>query len=146
MKSLLLYFSIFIIVTLIWYGESRKFFCLGDGQCVTVWKTYNSVCYIIPGKYYGLLKPTSANYIETTNLSDLDVIWQTGSSDMIVSVDDSAKNIKQSNNSKIVNYNLHKGYNDSLFTDFDGKNHRYKKGVNYISIFIKENYATDKDG
>ena len=147
MKRVLLYLTVIIVLTLIWYGESRKFFCLDKGRCVTVWKTYNDVCYIIPGKYYGLLKPSSANYIQTTNLSDVDIIWQRGSSGMIVSVDDNSKIINQSSEQdKIVNYNIHKMYYDSLFTYFDGKYRRYNKGLDYMSIFIKENYATDKEG
>lgn len=66
---------------------------------------------------------------------------------MIVSVDDNSKIINQSlEQAKIVNYNIHKVYYDSLFTYFDGKYRRYNKGLDYVSIFIKENYATDKKG
>ena len=146
MKRLFLFLVVCICAALAWYGESRKCFCLDGHKCVTVWKTYNNICYIIPGKYYGLFRPKSTNYIKTTNLSDLDVIWPINSSEIIVSVDDSANIINQSKFENIVKYNLHKRYNDSLYTDFDGKFHRYKKDVSYISIFIKEYYATDKDG
>jgi hypothetical protein len=84
MKRLLLIFSILIIVVLIWYGESRKFFCLNNSKCVTVWKTYNNVCYIVPGKYYGLIKPSSRSYIKTTNVNNLDIIWKSSSDSIIV--------------------------------------------------------------
>ena len=143
-------FLVFIIVIIslaIWFGESRKFFCLDQGMCITVWKTYNNVCYVIPGKYYGFFKPSSLNYIKTTNLSDLDIIWPDNLSNIIANVDNETKIINQSSKvSLIINYNLDKKYNDSLFTFFDGKYHRYKKDITYISIFIRENYATDKDG
>src|ERR1700720_4395948 len=74
MKKLLLCLSIFIILALIWYGESRKFFCLNNGKCVTVWKTYNNVCYIIPGRYYGIIRP-SDNFIESSNNNFLTIYF-----------------------------------------------------------------------
>jgi hypothetical protein len=43
-------------------------------------------------------------------------------------------------------WEINKKNNDSLFTYFDGKYNRYKRNVNYISLFIQENYAIDKDG
>jgi len=57
MKRKLLFFALGITLLVTWFGESRKFFCLEDGNCVTVWKTFNG-CYIIPGKYYGIVKPS----------------------------------------------------------------------------------------
>ena len=66
---------------------------------------------------------------------------------MIVSVDDNSKIINQSSGQdKIVSYNINKAYYDSVFTYFDGKYRRYNKGLDYMSVFVKENYATDKDG
>jgi len=110
-------------------------------------KTFNSICYIIPGKYYGLLKPSSENYIETSNLGDADVILQRGSSDIIVNVDDNSKIVNQSSErGEIINYSSNRAYYDSACTYFDGKYRRYNKGLDYMSIFIKENCATDKDG
>ena len=51
MKRLLLNLAAVVVLSLIWYGESRKFFCLDNGGCVSVWETLNHVCYIIPGRY-----------------------------------------------------------------------------------------------
>ena len=147
MKRILLFFIIIIALLIIWLGESRRFFCLSDGKCVTVWKTYNDICYIIPGKYYGIVRPASINYIKTSNLSDADIIWLPDSKVIIANINDSAIIVNNSPTSmKIVNYNFNKDHNDTLFTYFDGKYHRYKKNNEYISVFIKENYALDKNG
>lgn len=53
----------------LWYGEGRRFYCVGNAQCLTVWKTFGNTCYLVPGHYYGLLPPTD-NYIATTNTGD----------------------------------------------------------------------------
>lgn len=138
---------VFLIIGLgfVWFGESRKFYCLDNGQCITVWKTYNNTCYIIPGKYYGVLKP-SDNYIQTTNIDNVDVIWISngeillaGGANLSIFNNDSAK-------LRIINYNTNKLHNDTLFLEFDGNYHRYKKNIDYISLYIKENYAMDRDG
>jgi hypothetical protein len=147
MKRLLIYSGAIVLVLVFWFGESRKFFCLDNGRCITVWKTYNGVCYIIPGKYYGILRPSSSNYIQTSNLSDADIIWQKDSSDMIVSIESNSKIINQSfTRDKILDYNSNKTYYDSVFTYYDGKYRRYNKGLDRMSIFIRDNYAIDKDG
>ncbi len=96
MRKIVLITSFAILIVVTWFGESRKFICLDQGKCVTVWKTYNNTCYIIPGKYWGFTRPISNNYVQTTNLGSLDVIWQNGNRDLIVDVDDSAKIINQS--------------------------------------------------
>ena len=101
------------------------------------------------GKYYGIVKPSSDSYIQTTNGVNLDVIWQKNSNDIIVNLEDDSISIIHNTSPKstgIINYNSLKKYNDSLFTNFDGKYHRYKKNIDYISIFINEDYATDKNG
>jgi len=115
-------------------------------MCVTVWKTYNNVCYVIPFKYYGLLKP-SDNYILTTNMSDLDILLSAEPKTIIVAKDDETVIV---NNSKkkilIIDYDSRKKYFDSLYTYFDRQYSRYKKQTIYIQLHVKENYATDNNG
>lgn len=61
---------------------------------------------------------------------------------IIVSIEE--KNIiKKSSDNLLEVYDEKK--NNSLIY-FDEHHARYKKGVNYISLYIKENYATDKNG
>src|SRR4051812_43765911 len=66
MKKLIIIIIGCLLVLAIWYGEKRKFYPIGNNKFVTVWKTYNNVCYIIPDKYYGIVKP-SANFLKTSN-------------------------------------------------------------------------------
>ncbi|MCY1518567.1 hypothetical protein D9M68_532880 [compost metagenome] len=138
---------IFLVIGLglVWFGESRKFYCLDNDRCVTVWKTYNNTCYIIPGKYYGILK-SADNYIQTTNIDNVDIIWST-EKNVLVAGGASLKIVNNdSTELKMNNYKSNKSYNDILYLDFDGNYHRYKKNVNYISLSIKENYARVQGG
>jgi hypothetical protein len=48
----------------VWNEQSRSFFKATNGEYVTMWKRWGGTCYLIPGKYYGITKPTD-NYIET---------------------------------------------------------------------------------
>ena len=147
MTKKVIFFTAFVGLLFILYGESRNFFCLGNGKCITVWKTYNNVCYIIHGKYYGMLKPSCHSYIQTTNKNILDIIWIANSDTLIVNSDDDSNVIVKNSlqGTKFIKYNINKAYNDSSFTYF-GTYHRYKKSVDYLNIFIKENYAMDKNG
>lgn len=148
MKKVLSFFLIFIILTWIYYGESRSFFCLNNGRCVTVWKTYNHVCYIIPGRYYGILKPSSINYIQSSNWSNVDIIWKGNSNDITVySGDESTQIIHNSPGGiRIFDYKLQKKHNDGLFTSFDGTCLTYNKNLERISLYIEYEYALDKNG
>lgn len=148
MAKKIFFFTAFISLFFILYGESRKFFCLSDGKCITVWKTYNNVCYIIPGKYYGIVRPSSHSFIQTTNNNILDIIWIENSDDLIINSDNDSNIIvkNSSQGTKFIKYNINKVYNDSSFTYIDGPYHRYKKSVNYLNIFISENYAVGKNG
>jgi len=120
MKRVLIIFILLLIAIPIWYGESRNFSCTDSGKCVTVWKTYNNVCYVIPDKYYGLLKPSSRNYIKTTNKSlGVDLIWTKGSDTIIAQVDGDSQIINNvSNKTVIANYQSNEKYNDSIYTFF----------------------------
>ena len=66
MWKVILLICLALAIPAIWYGESRRFFCLSNGRCLTVWKTYNNVCYIVPGKYYGLVRPADG-YMQCSN-------------------------------------------------------------------------------
>jgi hypothetical protein len=146
MKKILIILSVCLLLITVWFGEGRSFYCLDDKHCVTVWKTYYNRCYVIPGKYYGLFKP-SGSYIESTNLSSMDLIWNGTPHEIIVNKDNNTTIVNRfpkSNN--LIDYNTNKIHNDSLFISFDGKYHRYRKGVMFISIFIEEDYAVGNNG
>ncbi len=42
-------------ILFIWYDQSRSFFKATNGEYITMWKRYGGTCYLIPGKYYGIL-------------------------------------------------------------------------------------------
>jgi hypothetical protein len=147
MKKIGLISFLFLVVVLFLYGESRKFFYLEDGRCITVWKTYNNICYVLPGKYYGLIKPSVHNYIKTNNINNLDIIWTKNNDSLIVNFENNDASIFNSGKGvKIVNYTLNQKYNDSAFTYVDRGYRRYRNQVDYMSIFLKDNYAIDKNG
>lgn len=147
MKKKIVWGFLIIVFITICIGESRSFFCLGDNKCVTVWKTYGGACYVIPGKYYGLIKPRYHSYIQTTNRSGLDIIWPKDANTIIIDINDS--NCVINNNSEdilIINYSSKEDYYNNLFTHFDGKYHRYNRDVSYMNISIAENVAVDSKG
>ena len=124
----------------------RSFYCLSGNKCVTVLKSDNENIYIIYGMYKNREKP-SDNYIKMSNnrYSNIHMILSKDGK-LLIDIDKNATIVKQSSNGLIELYKENKVLNDSLYTYFDGKYNRYKKEVDFISINIQENYATDKDG
>jgi len=134
-----------IAVFLVWFDQSRSFYCLSEDKCITVWKRLDSKCYIVPGKYYGIFKPSN-DYIKTTNTNIVDVIWKDKGNLLIASQEKVDVFNEGTNQFQIDIYNNQKLLNDSLYTIFDGKYRKYRKEIEFLSINIKENYARDKTG
>lgn len=131
-----------------WFGETRRFFCLDSGKCITVWKTYNNKCYIIPDKYYGLLKP-SDNYIELSNTSALTIYSTTDLPNAIIYKSDQNLKVTNNNKNKIAFYDYNSDierFDRIIYTPYAQKNNDIKSNARVIDIFIKDNYAIDKDG
>jgi hypothetical protein len=148
MKRILLSFGLVITLVVIWFGESRRFFCLEDGNCVTVWKTYNNVCYIIPGKYYGIVKP-SEQHIESSNTNLISIYFSKELPNAFV--------FKSSGEVKIYD----RGKREFSFYDYEKDTSRFDKilympnavkrvdikaDAGLMDIDIREDYATDKFG
>lgn len=128
----------------------RSFYCLSEDKCITVWKKDNNSAFIILGKYYSAKKP-SDNYVRLNDITNAvdwyaSVIFTKNDKLLVDVVNDKTKVVSKSSKGIIELYNNKKTLNDSLYTYFDGKYRRYKNNVEYISIDIKENYATDKTG
>lgn len=147
MKRVLLSFSALVVIILIWYGESRKFYCLDNGRCITVWKTYNNVCFIVPGKYYGIIKPSS-NHIETSNINLVTIFYSTELPKTLIIRPGLGVEIINRDTNEVVLYNYETDtarFNKLLFTP-DRNGSELKRDVRLMNIDIHENYALDKDG
>ena len=147
MKKLLIFFSVLLLIV-IWNGESRKFYCLDNETCVTVWKTYNNACFIIPGKYYGIIKP-SRNHIETTNTNLLTIYFSKELSQALIVQCEQGVNIKNENRNDFTFYRFETDtgkFINLLYLPEAKKRSDMKRGAGLIDIDIRENYAVDKDG
>lgn len=135
-----------IIINTLTTNGLKSFYCFSNKQCITIWKRDGGEVYVILGKYDSRKVP-SDNYIKMTNVmfSYISVLRKQDNK-LLFSISDNATVITQSTNSQIELYNDNKILNDSLYTYYDGQYQRYKKEVNFISINIEENYATDKNG
>jgi hypothetical protein len=144
MMRMLLVLLILIVVGSICSEQTRSFYCLSEGKCVTVWKRSGDKCYIVLDKYYGIFKPTD-NYIKTSNTAFVDVIW-TEDNRLLIDTDDNVEIVQPHSNKKFIieRYSNDKVINDSRYTYFDGKYDRYNEKVDYIRLYVKENYATDR--
>ncbi|MDQ0109432.1 hypothetical protein J2T02_004575 [Chitinophaga terrae (ex Kim and Jung 2007)] len=147
MRKVILFFLIVVSFLFAWYGESRRFFCLEDGKCITVWKTYNNVCYVIPGKYYGIWAPSN-NFIRTSNLNELTIFF----TDELPNtwIVQSKEELKVYNKAGFVflDYDEDSAKLRDILYKPDAKMF-YKDlrfGASLINIDIKENYACNKDG
>jgi len=146
MKKIVLIGTYVLLSSCFSIDESQKTFCLDNGRCITVWKSLNDVCYIIPGKYSSLNLPIRNSYIQTSNTNDVDIIWPDSSENIIVNTREEIKINDVGKDYKIEKYSQDPLRNDSMFMTFDGKYHRYKSNVSYISLHIKEFYAIDNNG
>ena len=139
-------FLCFLVGLAIWYGESRKFFCLGGGRCVTVWKTYNNVCYIIPGRYYGIVRP-SDTYIQAANTTLLTIYFSPELPRAFV--------FQSWLPLKVINahheFEFYNYYEDTsrflkmLYLPNAQKRGDMRPGAGLMDIDVHENYATNKD-
>lgn len=148
MKRVLFFLSVVIILLFIWYGESRKFFCFDDGKCLTVWKTYNNVCYIIPGKYYGMFKP-SKNFIKSSNTDNLTIFFTSELPNVFIYKSEHDLKVNNSNKDEFIFYDYNsdiKKFDRIIYTPNAKKNNDIRDKVRLIDLFIQDNYALDKDG
>ena len=136
-----------LVIIIIFFGEHRRFYCVGGNKCVTVWKLLGGKCYVIPGKYYGLIN-MSDNYIITTNLSLLDCYWSEelpntlivrfGSSDYYKIIN------KNKNNIKIIDYS--NSMEGIFYKKGATRMDEIKSNASLMMIYVDEDYAMDRNG
>jgi len=146
MKRIIIILGIIILIV-IGFIESRSFFCVANGKYITIWKTY-SKCYIIPGKYYGLLSP-SANAVELGKSDVLTMFFSDSLPNTIFYKSD--KPVKIINNKKedvvLVNYHDNPTISDSLlYVKGARRNDDVKEYVQMVDIILEDNYVVDKTG
>lgn len=153
MKKTLKIFVLIIIVIgsiFIWYDQNRSFFKATNGEYITMWKRVGGICYLIPGKYYGITKPKDG-YVEMPTLAYLTVYYSDKLPNIIL--------LRKESNYDYKAYDpVNKVY---LFDDYILNIEKYRqiiykvdatafKDINndasYLSINILEGYATDETG
>jgi len=141
---------IIMAVPFFYYDQSRKYFCISEDKCVTVWKRVGGTCYIISGKYTGWFKPKD-DYIKTCNLSDLDIVWIDQLPNSIIIQQQSYYQYtivnKNTNNLHIYRYeNNPDKFHSLIYNVGVTKYNDIKAGVFRLSIDVRENYARTSDG
>ncbi len=141
-----------IIFFLVWFDQSRSFYCLSSGECVTVWKRLGNNCFVIPNKYYGIFKPSSS-FIETSNSQYLTLYFTDKLPKKIIVRNQGSSNSQKGkytiNNEeksswRIVEYSDE--YKSQIYNPDALKFNDIKTGVKYIDLNIKQDYATNKTG
>ena len=136
-----------IIAAFIYFGEKRSFYKLGADISITVWKTYGGTCYIIPRKYFGILKPFN-NYIKTSNVSIVHLYTTTSLPATIIVLSEGKSKIHEGNNAKykIIDYNQNESKMDSLlYQSSSERDPKLYANVNLLVLFLKENFAEDEN-
>jgi hypothetical protein len=137
MKTLLKIFGVFaflIVMILVWYDQSRSFYCISENQFVTIWKRLGNKCLIIPDKYYGINLPQY--YIKTTNDNALTIIFDYPLSHNITISNDYGKNTQINlGDKKFLYFNYDK--RDVFLKEFYFNN-QIRSSLKYIQMDIKE--------
>jgi hypothetical protein len=124
---------VIILAALIALDQSRTYYCLASGHCVTVWKRLGGKCYIAFGKYRGVLKPKQS--IATTNDNAVTIIYD--GDDCIVSNDFGRDvTINKLKYLKYYSYDQRQSLIDKYY--LAGK---IRPGLKYFQIDIKESFV-----
>ena len=135
-----------VILLIVWFGEDRSFYTTGNGKYVTVWKTYGNTCYVIPGKYYGLTKPSKRTHIQSTNTAMISLLWNERLDTIFMSSSKATVFNFPSSEVFILDYEANSKAVDNIYTYLEDNKRKVKKNAQYISLMIEENYATDQNG
>lgn len=153
--KILLIVSLIVSCLLLWFDQSRSFYCLKDDKCITIWKRLGDKCYVIPGKYYGLFKPRNRSYIKSSNAQYMTLFFNKNDS-LTMFVMDEGSHLSEGEKFIIFNCNRENDWNIIELTKHNEsdiyKENALKKyqdllpTVSCIRIDVKENYALDCNG
>lgn len=153
MKKKAIYFISILVLMFLYYqiDYKRHFICSADGtKCFTVWKRYGHHSYIIPGKYYSPLAPTS-NYIYAKN-QYIGTIFNTFDEyEYKISVypkkvsSDFNKKIKiyNNNDSLLVEYKMLKKNNNTAVREYTKNRKNLRKKYDYRLVTSESVYGID---
>jgi hypothetical protein len=144
-------FVLLIIALLMWYDQSRTFYCLSDDKCITVWKRLGGKCYIVPSKHYGIFKPSNS-YLQTSNTQYLTLYFTNKLPHKIIVRNQGNANEqaeygilnKSIGNWEIIEYS--EDFKSILYKTNAKKFNEVDSNTNYIDLNVKESYAIDKSG
>lgn len=147
----LLYFFLFLVIViaslLLWYDQSKNYYCLSEDKCITVWKRLGGDCYIISGKYSGLFRPSN-DYLKTSNTQYLTLYYYDRLPENIIVRDQGTsggfEGKYELRGNIFVEYT--DKYKESLYPEDAVYRKDIKEGVVFIDLNIKENYAKDNHG
>lgn len=133
------------ILLVIAFDQSRKFYCLDDGKCVTVWKRLGGKCFVIPGKFYGVSAP-SVSHIETITNTDIAIYFVEHPTPTYIVRCHSDFSIKNQPSAvfRIVSYNPQ--YEYELYEKGEHEKKMLESHVHYWILFVKESWALDRNG
>ena len=148
---LISFLIIYFVIKSLRFDDPRFVYCLDNDECVTVWRKNKKEIFIVMGKYGGDSIPEESHII-TDNEQLLTLYFSDSLPDKIV--------VKNEGNMKNIQgeYEMIEGNGRWTFVDFTYKYDSilYKPNsisfndvyswTEYLNIFIKENFATDKTG
>lgn len=147
MKKVLILLFFFILV-IGWVYEKRTFLSLQQGRYVTIWEMFNDKCYIIPGRYYGLIKP-SDNFIESSRTNNITIFFSKKKADFFIIESEQRVNIKNDGKSKIrlLNYNDDPFFFGKVIYKPDATKHDdLNEDMGLIDLFLREGYGINQNG
>lgn len=134
------------VVSIILIDCQKIHYSIDGNKSLTVWKRIGGKCYVFPYNYSGMFIPNDNYVITDSKLESMDIIFDSISSTILVSGRNFDIVTNKSGINKITSYNDDKNRNDKLFTYKDGNYYKYKSDVEFITLYIKENYAKNKVG
>jgi hypothetical protein len=124
-------------VTYFVIDQTRSIYCLSNEKCITVWKRVGGSCYLVPERYYGILKPTE--YIKTENSNSLTILYDANSKYDFIILNDYGKRLEVITSDTKIKYFTYEERDDFIKKYFI--NNRIKPRLKYLQIDIGENLA-----
>lgn len=136
-KLLITFAAVFtvLVIILISCDQSRSFYSLSEKEYLTVWKRFGNKCFIVPEKYYGIIKPRYC--IQTTNDNALTIIYGNLMDYDYVICNDFGKYVKITLKGKKIKY-FEYSEKDKFLNEYYSNEH-IRNNLKYVQLDVKEN-------